>query len=116
MKVSGRHLQDELVGTRLSDLSDVGELDDSVGLLVGLILGVEVKTLSGLEGVGSGSLGSRVLVEVALEGLLGDGLVLEVEEALALEETAAFVSYCALFIERKSTYESNPPCALERVP
>lgn len=88
VQVAGSRLQDKLVGTALGDLGDVGQLNNSMGsLLVSLVLGVEPQTLSGLAGICRGSLGRVCLVlEVCLQVLFWDGLILEVEEPLKLEE------------------------------
>ena len=98
MKVARGRLEHKLVGAALGHVVDVGELDDTVGgILVALILGVEPETLSGLAGVRGDSLGRvRLVLEVSLQVLLGDGLVLEVEETLELEETGIVVSLADL--------------------
>jgi hypothetical protein len=89
VQVTGGQLQDELVGTGAGNLGDIGELDDTVGNLQGLILGVEPQSLTGLESVRSGSLGSVVLVQVSPQVGLGNGLLLEVKEASRLEEAVS---------------------------
>jgi len=87
VQITSRQLQHELVGAALGDIDDIGKLDDAMGMFVGLILGVEPQTLSGLERVRTSRLGRFFLVEVSLKVRLGDGLLLEVKESRLLEES-----------------------------
>lgn len=86
--VLGALLEDELSRTGGDDIGNFGEADDAMGDLVVLVLGVKQEALASLGSVGGGGLGVALLLEVGLELLLGDGLVLEVEEPLLLEEAA----------------------------
>lgn len=87
VQIASRQLQHKFVRTGLGNLSYIGQLDDSMRNLVCLILGIEPQTLSSLKGICRSCLGMVVLVKVSLQALLIDGLILEVEEPLNLEET-----------------------------
>ena len=84
----GPLLEDELGGTNRNNVRNVGQLDDTMGELVALVLGVEQQTLSGLSGESGSGLRVLLLLKVRLQLILRDGIVLEVKESLLLEETA----------------------------